>query len=178
MMGRKFTDDKIIKALEWCERGIFPKCKEHCPYKKKCRHLTKDTIALLDRYKAENERLEVELKAMRGAANSYKAANYELTYKLECLLCHATGNLLSKRTYPLRTMETAVTDYIEKCCNEAAELARAEAIKEFAERLKKEACCPYVESDMRIVTVDDIDNIVKKMTGEGAAYNGKPKQDS
>ena len=37
----------------------------------------------------------------------------ELIYKLECLLCHATGNRLSKHTYDLRTMESAVTDYVE-----------------------------------------------------------------
>ena len=43
----------------------------------------------------------------------------EVIYKLECLLCHATGGRLSKHTYPLRTMEMAVTDYIEKCCEEA-----------------------------------------------------------
>lgn len=41
----------------------------------------------------------------------------ELIYKLECLLCHATGGLLSKHTYDLRTMESAVTDYVEKCCD-------------------------------------------------------------
>ena len=46
-----------------------------------------------------------------------KAKNEELIYKLECLLCHATGGLLSKHTYDLRTMESAVTDYVEKCCD-------------------------------------------------------------
>ena len=33
----------------------------------------------------------------------------EVVYKLECLLCHATG-MLSKHTYDLDTMERAVTD--------------------------------------------------------------------
>lgn len=55
-----------------------------------------------------------------------KAKNEELIYKLECLLCHATGGLLSKHTYDLRTMESVVTDYVEKCCDEA----RAEAESE------------------------------------------------
>lgn len=43
----------------------------------------------------------------------------EVLYKLECLLCHATGGKLSKHTYPLDVMEMAVTDYIEECCEEA-----------------------------------------------------------
>ena len=90
----------------------------------------------------------------------------ELTYKLECLLCHSTGNLLSKSTYTLRTMESAVTDYIESRCDEA----RSEAIKEFAKRLKESAFdCDvsfgygkghYTEA----VAVIEIDNLVKEMT--------------
>lgn len=43
----------------------------------------------------------------------------EVVYKLECLLCHTTGNKLSKHTYTLETMEDAVTDHVEDLCNEA-----------------------------------------------------------
>ena len=43
----------------------------------------------------------------------------EAVYKLECLLCHATGNKCSKHTYDLRVMEMAVDDYIDDLCNEA-----------------------------------------------------------
>lgn len=42
----------------------------------------------------------------------------ELIYKLECLLCHATGGKLSKHTYDIRTMELAVTDYINEVYSE------------------------------------------------------------
>lgn len=46
-------------------------------------------------------------------------AKYEkLIYKLECLLCHATGNKLSKHTYDLRTMESVVTDYLNDTYSE------------------------------------------------------------
>lgn len=49
----------------------------------------------------------------------------ELIYKLECLLGHATGGRLSKHTYDLRTMETVVTDYINKSYSDGmAEVAR------------------------------------------------------
>ena len=42
----------------------------------------------------------------------------EIIYKLECLLCHATGSKLSKYTYDLRTMEMVVTDYINESYDE------------------------------------------------------------
>ena len=43
----------------------------------------------------------------------------EAIYKLECLLCHATGNRLSKHTYSLSVMERAVCDHITDVCGEA-----------------------------------------------------------
>lgn len=42
----------------------------------------------------------------------------KLIYKLECFLCHATGNRLSKHTYDLGTMETVATDYINETYND------------------------------------------------------------
>lgn len=45
----------------------------------------------------------------------------ELIYKLECLLCHATGGKLSKHTYDLRTMETVVTDHFDDIYSEGVE---------------------------------------------------------
>ena len=57
----------------------------------------------------------------------------EVVYKLECLLCHTTGNKLSKHTYTLETMEDAVTDHIEDLCNEAVQDALSERRKDDAE---------------------------------------------
>ena len=52
---------------------------------------------------------------------------------------------------------------------ERADTIRAEAIKEFAERLKEKKC-HYTETehtfDFDGVTVEDIDNLVKEMAGE------------
>lgn len=92
-------DNEIIKALECC--GKESDC-EKCPYFKNKHHLcgesfNKDVLDLINRQKAEIEaliagqetlqkyrdneinRLEIELKAMRGAANSYKAEVERLT---------------------------------------------------------------------------------------------------
>ena len=98
-----------------------------------------------------------------------------LTQKLECLLCHATGGKLSKSTYSLRTMEIAVNDEVQKCYEEA----KAEAIKEFAERLKKDIQDHSFEmlmngmkgtprtNEITYETVwEYIDTLVKEMVGD------------
>lgn len=63
-----------------------------------------------------------------------------------------------------------------RAMRDKAKNARAEAIKEFAERLKAKAMLQH--GGVTVVYGSDIDNLVKEMTEEGAAYNGKPKQDS
>jgi hypothetical protein len=93
--------------------------------------------------------------------NRQKAEIDELTEKLECLLCHATGSKLSKSTYSLRTMESAVNDEVQECCEEA----RAEAIKEFVERLNDKACHDMNDGEA-IVYCCDIDNLVKEMVSD------------
>lgn len=88
------TDNEIMKALECCGELIRNPCSQ-CPYfhEKPCLQLKRDALDLIKRQQAEIERLtaqngvnetcsarkqeaiehlETELKAMRGAANSYK----------------------------------------------------------------------------------------------------------
>lgn len=45
----------------------------------------------------------------------------EVVYKLECLLCHATGGRFSKSSYSIVDMEHMVDDYIESCIDNAVE---------------------------------------------------------
>ena len=80
------TDKDIIKALECCKKGA---CCTDCPLKTKpnCMPiLFRNVLSLLcqkeativslqtvkEHQQAEIEKLEIELDAMRGAANSYK----------------------------------------------------------------------------------------------------------
>lgn len=154
------TDNEIIKALEHClyKEHRQSKCTE-CEYVTGCKpYLMREALDLINRQKAEIE---------------------ELTYKLECLLCHATGGKLSKSTYTLKTMECAVTDYINDCCYETDVETKAEAVKEFAEWLNKEAEKVYIDREGDFVEADGeiydtvadwckktSDNIVKEMVGE------------
>lgn len=47
----------------------------------------------------------------------------DVVFKLECLLCEATGNRLSKHTYSVQTMLRAVLDYQVESCVDAAKRA-------------------------------------------------------
>ena len=136
----RMTDEQIIKALECCDCPTLAGCDECCL---KCTddctgNLTKATIDLINRQKAEIERLNKELE--------------ETQEKLEILLCEATGGLLSKHTYTVNTMTTYAHDYVLKCCDEA----EAEAIKEFAEMVAAD----YPEMEFYL------HNLVKEMVGE------------
>lgn len=103
-----------------------------------------------------------ELMLKKPTAESDKAEIEEMRYKLECLLCHATGGKLSKSTYTLRTMEAAVTDYINDCNYETEAEIRAEAVKEFAERLHEKLSTIQTAYNARFGEM--IDNFVKEFT--------------
>lgn len=82
------TDEQIIKAYERCFTLGFDEstCYE-CPFYTATAKCTEDlrdsTLDLINRQKAEIVNLKVELKAMRGAANSYKLENERLLQKLQ-----------------------------------------------------------------------------------------------
>ena len=110
------TDTEIIKVLEHCAKSGG--CRE-CPmYDRKDASclplLIKNALELINRQKAEIERLTIKMNAF--------------------------GLGMKRLAQDLET-------------------AKSEAIREFAERLKKQA--GYFA---RAVLVDDIDNIVKEMT--------------
>lgn len=77
------TDEMIIKALECCN------CREwcaDCPLKDNdyCKDVfSHQAVDLINRQKAEIERLKVELKAMRGAANLYKMAYEKAPHEIQ-----------------------------------------------------------------------------------------------
>jgi hypothetical protein len=50
----------------------------------------------------------------------------ELVYKLECLLCHATGGRYSKAGYSLEDMCRMVDEHIDRCIDE---LPRADVVE-------------------------------------------------
>ena len=79
------TDNEIIKALECCAKNEW-NCDDNCPFFKKCSKtlMAKSSLNIINRQKAEVERLNIELQSMRSAANSYKM-HYE-TEKSEAII--------------------------------------------------------------------------------------------
>lgn len=78
-MPDKLTDKEIVKALE-CH--IKRQCWNDCPnateerqlLNKPCSQMiAENALDLINRLQEDKQNLEIELKAMRGAANSYKS---------------------------------------------------------------------------------------------------------
>ena len=142
------NDSEIIKGLECCYKTF--EC-ETCPYNREdnkrmymgspeCKGVSiKDVVDLINRQRAEIDRLNIDLKAMRGAANSWKAEVQRICKK------------------EFDNIEIDV------------ETVKSEAVREFAEKLKEHSCnlTEYDEggwSDtVSAVKVEDIDRLVGEM---------------
>ena len=75
------TDNEIIEGLRHC--GKIENCLQcgECPYFREVDCVeknTNDVLDLINRKQSDIDRLEIELQAMRGAANSYKMQNERL----------------------------------------------------------------------------------------------------
>lgn len=169
-MENKFTDNKIIKALECCKSQECGECSRlynDFPDSHECKvDLMEKVYSLINCQKAEIERLNVELVGMRGACESYKI-HYD-NAKTEIERLQKENSILSHNA------DTAFQDGL----NEAQELyqeqikseIKGQAIKEFAERLKKVGTKVEGRKGFEGVYVMCsnlvIDNLVKEMEGE------------
>ena len=121
------TDNEIIKALECCSDDE-PKFCSVCPYYLQdkdndyCREdMNKDALSIINRQKAEIERLEDLGKCYYTSLQQIAKSNHEI---------------------------------------------KAEAIKEFAERLKKVSAKRTRDVYGERIFFKDIDNLVKEMVGD------------
>ena len=150
------TDNEIIKAMQ-CVIGKEMLCSE-CTYQKvlpfpSCRMMcAKNALDLINRQKAENERLKAENKSIRYCYEQAKSYNDTLA------------------------------ESCEKNCKHFNMTTRTEAIKEFAERLKSRLANLSVQTKthgrkttpnyvdeianqiLHDVVPQEIDNLVKEMT--------------
>ena len=123
--GQTMRDKEVIKALECCVDWCGNVSCWDCPLKNtECIHFDKlkETLDLINRQKAEIERLEKDSKRLK---------------KVEMQL-----------------------DDAMKMYN----VIKAEAYKEFAERLKENSIATF--SWNGVVLVEEIDNLVKEMVGD------------
>ena len=137
------TDNEIIKALECCSNYPEEQSCSECPLNSRgadCLdfELGKFVLDLINRQKAEIESLKDKLNHSGGVIERQSAELDELTTKLEKLQCSYDCELAYRK--------------------ELHKQAKAEAVKELAERLKD----IYAVHDGLHMTID---NLVKEMVG-------------
>ena len=137
--------------------------------------ILKDVLDIIKRLKAENERLNVELVGMRGAANSYKMHydNAEVEIKRLNSLCTSKDVIINDLNAEVERYKSEHKDFVKKLSDVASlntllfdrknEL-ESEARKGFAERLKDECSGnPYLDD---YVLNKCIDNLLEEMEKE------------
>ena len=146
------TDNEIIKALECLASGCFD-CNDGCKESKECPvEIIRETIDLINRQKAEIERLSQPVLLIENNQPSEK----------ELLGALKTGSV---GVIPVSNVSVRRLD--EKGI-------KSEAIKEFAERLTDKICenvnksldNPKGYDYYPIDVYADIDNLLKEMVGD------------
>ena len=174
------NDNDIIKALECCLFAYGKKCEE-CPYEKHkpflsstqfCTYsLKKDILDLINRQKAEIKKHQKLDELAEKTIDNQTLVIKELRSEVATL---KESNINLQDLY--QNQKEKVEKAKQKCIGvaKAPKTAKAEAIKEFAERLKviyiNYQITEYVHNEnscyVRNVGTDDIDNLVKEMVGE------------
>ena len=154
-MTDKLTDSEIVKAQEYCCE--VDGCNRGCPLVDKCEspiktmeEFIKFDLDLINRQKAENKSQSIMIKMLKSSIEDYK--NSYINQKAEIERLKESLNI---------ELENFATEYDNKI--------KAEAYKEFAERLKEQAEV-YTDSaeDVFILAVgiSKIDNLLKELMGE------------
>ena len=145
------NDNETKKALECCCKETTD-C-EHCPANRECEYwqcfdkVKMLSFDLINRLQDEKQNLEIELKAMRGAANSYKTENERLTIRL-------------------RKAEHQLDDLCKM-----HNIIKAEAYKECIEKINKNLSSrasfgSLAESVICENIISENDNLYKELIGE------------
>ena len=166
----KFTDEDVIKALECCSEPSTKTCKElQCPLNEKCERnldsLERFALDLINRQKAEIERLQKLQKPTE--TSGYRIENGKVVFYTKILNGYRHEyESLDRVVNDMNIMlqNAYKTDEIAGHYKGKLKTAKAEAIKEFAERLKeKRTGWSY---PLFVLELDAIDNLVKEMVGD------------
>lgn len=165
---------EIKKALEYCSNHSVSDCSNVCPYDKykTCRtELTKDSLTLINELESENERLnksdtskEESFIEYYNLYRDFKRENQQLKDRIAELECS-----LSKKTmeYELLKCGKKIGDGIVEVIDEAKKsLATYEALKQFAERLKKRLNLGLYKWQYAEVDSKTIDEVLKEYIDE------------
>lgn len=147
MTDKKLTDKDVVEGLERCISTTTAEACVGCPFKKQ-------NLCNKDQWALERYALDL-IKRQKSEIERLKSANDEKFRQWDMLA------------------EKTKTHYAN-LYNEAKDKLKAEAYKEFAERIKLSIKANVVETlcnDVRGVykaeyVLDDIDNLLKEMVGE------------
>ena len=131
--------------------------------------VAKDMLDCITRQQAEIDNLKVENQSLRTAGNSFKMHYEEAQAEIERL---KSANDEKFRQWDMLAEKTK--HHYADLYEEAKDILKAEAYKEFAERIKMSIKANVVETlcnDVKGVynaehVLDDIDNLLKEMVGE------------
>ena len=173
-------DEQIIKALECCADDSVIRCEE-CPYGVSifsCRQmqLRKDALDLINRLQDEKEGLINGQISLQKALRQKEAELENITEKFNCqqTVYADLSNIIKEKNAEIEKLKTdnsSMQSTLAKM-SMGVEEAKADAIKEFAERLKARAKETVVYKNelcamgTPFVIVKDIDNLVKEKVGD------------
>ena len=153
------TDNDIIKALECCTDTLS--CPTDCPLFEDDRDcllvLNKSILDLINRQKAEIQALREDIHNRKTRENKLRSKIKSFRAEIERLQSESIGKC-----------ELAISmrndNNLDSNCNYCIDKSKAEAIKEFAERLKE----IITMSPKSSILLDKwyIDNLVKEMVGD------------
>ena len=165
------TDAEIIKALECC--GTDMNC-HRCPANEnECgciRKTCQNALDLINRQKAEIEKLRKRVNFVEQANVQLREELKETTEKFNCqqYVYADLSDIIRDKNAEIERLNKEVDRLSQIVLYHDGHIAdaRAEAIKEFAERLKTEQSF-YDGQETRIyLTEKDLDNLVKEMVGD------------
>jgi hypothetical protein len=175
----RMTDKEIIKALELCGKDPFY-C-VNCPFYKNhfCREeLREKSLDLINRqqsaidvYMQENDKLKTAYIQVSEDRNEIrKETEAEIKEWKRVVETWQELHEKDKAEIDRLTINMNAFGLGMKQEKERADTIRAEAIKEFAERLKDDSWFTDLfdrnDYPVRAVTKEDIDNLVKEMVGD------------
>lgn len=161
MSDKQLTDKEIIRAFEkeihLAEYVDSDYCSNvNLEIIKSALDLITRQQSRIDELVGNNDKLNIELQSMRGAANSLKMHYEEAQAEIE-RLNKENKNLLCKLCKKVNNESKA----IEK-------LIKSESYKEFAERLKQFLCLNR-EGEVSVISFENINYIKKELAGENNA---------
>lgn len=157
MTDKKFTDKEIIRNYEWCIGCTSDRCRE-CTMDEEgfCEEELQDLVLeLINRQKAEIERLKSMNQAKLDCIHDLQKEDEKLTNEVDSL--KKQMEWLTGYNQNLMSANTALSEEIF--------IAKIEAYKEFAEKLKSYLLLNE-KGKNSVITFEDVEKLLKELVGE------------